>query len=169
MELKKVKKMYQFRPAEMNDLKQITRLEQQSFIPEVADTEEAIKERIEKISDTFIVAEKAGEIAGYINGPVIKTPYITDDLFKKVPDTRTGHYLSILGLVVSKDYQGQGLAGRLIDEFTKLAQEHDVRAITLTCTENLVSFYEGYGFKSHGLSESQHGGEQWFNMVREIS
>ncbi|GGB09968.1 GNAT family N-acetyltransferase [Macrococcus hajekii] len=160
--------MYKFRTANINDLHQIAALEQESFIPEVADTEGAFKERIDKISDTFIVAEKEGDIAGYINGPVIEQPYITDDLFKKIPDTRTGDYLCVLGLAVSRRHQRQGLAGQLIDRFTALAEGLKLKAITLTCTEDLVPFYERYGFKSHGPSASQHGGEQWFNMIKEV-
>lgn len=41
--------------------------------------------RIEQIQETFIVAEKNDEVIGYINGPVIKERYISDDLFKNVP------------------------------------------------------------------------------------
>ncbi|SUK61770.1 acetyltransferase (GNAT) family protein [Staphylococcus aureus] len=41
--------------------------------------------RIEQIQETFIVAEKNDEVIGYINGPVIKERYISDDLFKMSP------------------------------------------------------------------------------------
>ncbi|TDL94193.1 GNAT family N-acetyltransferase [Macrococcus brunensis] len=160
--------MYTFRNVEPNDLEEVTRLESLAFIPKVADTREAFAERIQKISETFIVAEKDGEISGYINGPVISEPYITDDLFKKIPASAEGDYLSVLGLVVSEEHQRQGLAGRLLASFTDKAKNLGVKAITLTCTEDLMPFYERYGFVNHGPSASQHGGERWVNMVKMI-
>ncbi|ULG71907.1 GNAT family N-acetyltransferase [Macrococcus brunensis] len=160
--------MYKFRNVKTEDLDRITELEGRAFIPEVADTKEAFRERIEKISDTFIVAEDNNEVVGFINGPIIKQPYITDDLFKKVPDTTNGEFLSVLGLVVAETHQGQGLAGLLLDRFTKRAEKLKTKSITLTCIENLVPFYERYGFESHGPSRSQHGGEQWLNMVKSL-
>ncbi|TDM02141.1 GNAT family N-acetyltransferase [Macrococcus carouselicus] len=160
--------MYTFRNVEPQDLEQIARLESRAFVPGVADTREVLEERIDKIAETFIVVGSEGEIAGFINGPMITTQYITDDLFKKVPSPKVGKYLSVLGLVVSEEHQRQGLAGKLLEQFTERARELYVKAITLTCTEDLVPFYERYGFKCHGPSSSQHGGEQWFNMVKEI-
>lgn len=68
----------------MQDLDQIIALENIGFSPEEAATREALKLRIEQIQETFIVAEKNDEVIGYINGPVIKERYISDDLFKNV-------------------------------------------------------------------------------------
>lgn len=69
----------------MQDLDQIIALENIGFSPEEAATPEALKLRIVQIQETFIVAEKNDEVIGYINGPVIKERYISDDLFKNVP------------------------------------------------------------------------------------
>ena len=82
-----------------------------------------MKQRINKIPDTFIIAEKEGRIIGYINGPVINQRYITDDLFEEIQSNpNSGGYLSVLGLVVNKDYQRQGIAGKLLEQFEKLAK-----------------------------------------------
>ena len=81
-----------------------------------------MKQRINKIPDTFIIAEKEGRIIGYIN--VINQRYITDDLFEEIQSNpNSGGYLSVLGLVVNKDYQGQGIAGKLLEQFEKLAKQ----------------------------------------------
>ena len=83
-----------------------------------------MKQRINKIPDTFLIAEKEGRIIVYINGPVINQRYITDDLFEEIQSNpNSGGYLSVLGLVVNKDYQGQGIAGKLLEQFEKLAKQ----------------------------------------------
>ena len=119
------------------------------------------------IADTFIVAEKEGEILGYSNGPVIAGPYITDDLFEEIKENpKRGGYQSILGVAVSKQARNQGIAKMLIEKMEELLEENEREGITLTCKEELVSFYEKLGFVNHGLSESQHGGVSWYNMVK---
>lgn len=91
-------------------------------------------ERIHLISDTFIVAEKEGEILGYINGPIINQPYITDNLFKEIKENpKKGGYQSILGLAVSKQGRNQGIAKILIKKIEELVEENEREGITLTC------------------------------------
>ena len=125
-----------------------------------------MKQRINKIPDTFIIAEKEGRIIGYINGPVINQRYITDDLFEEIQSNNSGGYLSVLGLVVNKDYQRQGIAGKLLEQFEKLAKQQVRCGVTLTCREALVSLYERYGYNNEGESTSQHAGIKWYNMVK---
>ena len=48
----------------------------------------------------------------------------------------------------------------------ELVEENERIGITLTCKQELVSFYEKCGFVNHGMSESQHGGVTWYNMVK---
>ena len=102
--------------------------------------------RIEQIQETFIVAEKNDEVIGYINGPVIKERYISDDLFKNVSTNNSeGGYISVLGLVVAPNYQGQGIAGRLLNYFENLAKNQHRHGVTLTCRESLIFFMKNMG------------------------
>ncbi|PJN87546.1 GNAT family N-acetyltransferase [Bacillus sp. mrc49] len=149
------------------DLERLLLIENEGFSMEEAATREAFVDRITLISDTFIVAEKEGEILGYINGPIIDQPYITDDLFEEIKENpKSGGYQSILGLAVSKNARQQGIAKTLMEKMESLVEEHDRKGITLTCKQELVPFYEKLGFVSHGLSGSQHGGASWFNLVK---
>ncbi|MEH7349424.1 GNAT family N-acetyltransferase [Gottfriedia acidiceleris] len=149
------------------DLEQLLFIENEGFSKEEAATKEAFLERIQLIPDTFIVVEKEGVILGYINGPIINQPYITDDLFEKIkPNPKSGGYQSVLGLAVSKQARNQGIAGILIEKLEDLVKENERVGITLTCKQELVPFYEKYGFVNHGVSESKHGGEIWFNLVK---
>ena len=159
--------MISLRRVHADDLEKLLLIEDEGFSKEEAATKEAMKERIQAIADTFIVAEKDGEILGYINGPIIHQLYITDDLFETIEENpKTGGYQSILGVAVSKRARKQGIARILIEKMEELVEENERQGITLTCKEELVSFYEKLGFVNHGLSESKHGGVSWYNLIK---
>lgn len=118
--------MFEFRNAKITDLNQILDIENAGFTSAEAATKHALIDRINNINDTFIVALDKDNIAGYINGPDVSTMYITDDLFETIqPNPSEGGYLSILGVVVAKEYRGQGLAGQLLQRFENLAKKHN--------------------------------------------
>jgi ribosomal protein S18 acetylase RimI-like enzyme len=159
--------MISLRNVQDTDLEQLLLIENEGFLIEEAATKDAFEERIQLMPDTFIVAEKEGVILGYINGPIINQPYITDDLFEKIKESpKRGGYQSILGLAVSKQARNQGIAKILIEKMEELVKENEREGITLTCKLELVSFYEKFGFVNDGMSESQHGGVRWYNMVK---
>nr|WP_099364296.1 GNAT family N-acetyltransferase [Fredinandcohnia onubensis] len=159
--------MFTMRKVQTTDLEQLLHIENEGFTVEEAATKEAFIERIQLIADSFIVAEEEGKILGYINGPVINQPYITDDLFTEIKQNpKRGGFQSVLGLAVSKKNRKQGIAKSLLDKMQELVIENDREGITLTCKQELVSFYEKQGFVNHGLSESKHGGVNWYNMVK---
>ena len=60
----------------------------------------------------------------------------------------------------------RGIAKNLIEKIEDLVEENEREGITLTCKQELVSFYEKFGFVNHGLSESKHGGVRWYNLVK---
>ena len=159
--------MITLRNVQTTDLEDLLIIENEGFSKEEAATREAFVERIQLIADTFIVAEKEGDIQGFINGPVINQPYITDDLFEEIKENpKRGGYQSVLGLAVSKQARNQGIAKILIEKMEELVKENEREGISLTCKRELVSFYEKYGFVNDGISESQHGGVSWYNMVK---
>ncbi|MEH7545485.1 ribosomal protein S18 acetylase RimI-like enzyme [Neobacillus bataviensis] len=161
--------MAQIRMVKKEDLADLVVLENRCFLKEEAATEEAFKKRIETISDSFFVAEVEGVIMGLINGPVIETPYITDDLFSEIKvNPRTGGHQSVLGLAVSPEYQNQGIAGALLANLEKDAKEKHRETVTLTCKKDLVGFYETHGYVNQGVSSSEHGGVTWYNMVKPL-
>lgn len=158
-----------FRNVVADDLERLIQLENEGFTKEEAATTKALKQRIEIIPDTFIVAEENNQIVGYINGPAISNKCITDDLFASIrPNPNMGDYLSVLGLVVAKDFQHQGIAGQLLNNFENIARQHACFGVTLTCRDTLVSFYESHGYINKGLSDSNHANVAWYNLVKEL-
>ena len=129
-----------FRNVVADDLERLIQLENEGFTKEEAATTKALKQRIEIIPDTLIVAEENNQIVGYING-AMSNKCITDDLFASIrPNPNMGGYLSVLGLVVAKDFQHQGIAGQLLNDFENIARQHVRFGVTLTCRDTLVSF-----------------------------
>lgn len=147
------------------DLEQLYFLENTGFTPEEAATKSAFLHRIHTISDTFIVAEENGLIIGYINGPVISEPFITDNLFEQtLPNPLIGGHQSILGIVVHPNYQKLGIASVLLQEMEKRSRLQKRLSITLTCKKELIPFYEKNGYINQGVASSKHAGVVWYNL-----
>ncbi len=161
--------MLKIRNVKMNDLPELVAIEHLCFTKEEAATKEAFEKRIQMIPDSFFVAEEDGVIVGLVNGPVIETAFITDDLFSdiKANPASDGHQ-SVLGLAVSPNFQKRGVASALLAHLEKKARENKRETITLTCKENLIGFYENYGYLNHGASSSEHGGVIWYNMSKKL-
>ncbi|PFP27561.1 GNAT family N-acetyltransferase [Bacillus sp. AFS073361] len=161
--------MIKIRNVKMEDLTQLEIIENLCFSKEEAATTEAFKERIKRIPDSFFVAEMDGEIAGLVNGPVIDSVYITDNLFSMIKNNPAiGGHQSILGLAVAPQFQGHGVAAALLDHLEKEARRKKRETITLTCKQDLSAFYEKYGYRNCGVSASQHGGVSWYNMCKKM-
>lgn len=156
----------QFRPARPTDLQQIMTIENAGFTPEEAGSESSMRERIDLIPDTFIVAVDLDQLLGYIVGPAIKARYLTDDLFDHITENvPEAQYLSVLSLAVAPDFRGQGVGRQLLSAFAERAKQQGRTGITLTCLKRLVPFYEANGYINEGLADSTHAGEAWYNMV----
>lgn len=156
-----------FQPAQPADLTEIMTIENQGFTPEEAASEASMAERIQVISDTFITAkDDQGHVLGYVVGPADNARYINDDLFDHTtPNAPTALYQTILSLAVHHDAQGQGIASQLLKELATVAKNQHRQAMTLTCLERLIPFYERNGYVNEGVAESDHAGEVWYNLV----
>lgn len=159
-----------FRSAKMSDLESIMIIENAGFSPEDAASKIAMKQRIEVISDSFIIAEtNEKEIAGYVVGPVIDERFLYDELFDNIQSNpKSGGFQSVLSLAVGSKFQKQGVASQLLLELDRICLQQQREGITLTCLDNLIPFYESNGYKNEGLSNSSHGGKQWYNMIKEL-
>jgi ribosomal protein S18 acetylase RimI-like enzyme len=162
--------MFTIRNAEMEDLDGIVAIENLCFLKEEAALKETFEKRIQHISDSFFVAEEDGVVIGIVNGPVIKEPLITDDLFSDLTaNPVNGGHQSILGLAVSPQFQKRGVASALLSHIEKEAKKNNRETIILTCKQNLISFYEKHGYFNIGVSSSNHGGAVWFNLIKKLT
>ena len=152
------------------DFEQIINIENTCFPPNEAASPEAMRKRIEIISDTFLVAFDNGKVLGYIVGPVTNSRYIDDELFEKVIPNRTGlPTQTILSLAVAPKAQGKGVATALLNELAKVSRVQGREIISLTCLERLKPYYKAHGYVDEGIAESVHGGEVWYNMTFDLN
>lgn len=156
-----------FQSALPEDLKAIMAIENSGFSKAEAATETSMSQRIQLISDTFITAkDDQGTVLGYVVGPAFSQRYLTDALFQQVhQNDPKDAYQTVLSLAVARHQQQQGIASSLLDQLAKVARTQHRVAITLTCLQRLVPFYQRNGYQNEGVSQSDHAGEVWYNMV----
>jgi ribosomal protein S18 acetylase RimI-like enzyme len=168
--LGRITQMIKIRNVKLSDLPSIVAIENCCFTKEEAATKEAFEKRIRFTPDSFFVAEVDGAVVGLVNGPVISKAYITDDLFSDSKENPASHgHQSILGLAVSQQFQKRGVATALLAHMEREAVAKKRETMTLTCKENLLPFYEKLGYINKGISQSQHGGVAWYNMIKILS
>ncbi|RXT58022.1 GNAT family N-acetyltransferase [Lacticaseibacillus chiayiensis] len=159
-----------FSTANLTDLDPIMRIERAGFTPQEAASRSNMAARIIHYPDTFIVARTDQTIAGYIVGPATSQSTITDDLFvTSEPNSAAAPYIAILSLAVAPDLQHHGIGHQLLVKMTEVAREQKRIAITLTCLQRLIPFYEHAGFHNDGKAASTHAGEVWFNMTKSVA
>ena len=152
----------------MSDWEEILAIEQLNFPAAEAASSEVLKERIEQIPDTFLLAELHGELAGYIVGPAVQARYLTDDLFSNVGvNPSEGSFIAVQSLSIHPDFQRQGVGTLLLAALKETAVQQNRQGISLTCHDELIPYYEMSGFVHEGISDSTHGGTIWSNMVWE--
>lgn len=148
------------------DLDPVTAIEAVCFPPAEAAPREAFQERIAAFPESFLVAEAAGMLIGFINGCATDSAVIYDELFHSTGHHRPGgKNLAVFGLDVLPAYRRQGIAARLMRHFIQTARNAGRSSIILTCKEQLVPYYESFGYVSNGISQSTHGGSQWYDMT----
>lgn len=159
-----------FRSATLTDLPTIMQIENTGFSKQEAATESAMQNRIQMISDSFIVACNHENLPlGYVVGPVINERHLTDNLFQQTTKNPTiGGYQSILSLAVAPQWQNLGIASQLLTELKQVSLKNKRQGITLTCLHRLIPYYEKNGYQVDGKSSSQHAGEIWYDMVLEL-
>ena len=157
------------RKVKLEDLDAVTQVEAVCFPKAEAAPRESFLQRISTFPDSFFVAEEEGRIVGFINGAVVNETTIRDEMFEDVSfHNGTGNYQSIFGLDVIPEYQHHGLASRLMRHMIEETKKRGKQGLILTCKDRLIGFYETFGYRNLGVSESVHGGAVWYDMILEL-
>ena len=154
------------RPAREQDTDRCFEIESCAYAGDEAATRGKILTRIQTYPQGFLILENEREIIGFINAGATHKVELSDEEFKELigHDPR-GKYIVIMSVVVHPDYQGQGMAGMLLDAFIKNMKAMDKSEIYLICQTELIPLYAKYGFEHLGESDSDHGGLSWHEMV----
>lgn len=157
------------RMARYADLEMAAEIESICFPAAEAASREALGDRIATFPDGFLVAELDGHLVGFIDGAATNRAAIEDEMFKSMKHhVADGENLAIYGLNVIPEYRRQGVAARLILSFIEAAEKSGRKKILLTCKENMINYYRGFGFVNDGISASSHGAAKWFDMSKEL-
>jgi ribosomal protein S18 acetylase RimI-like enzyme len=158
------------RQATPADLDHCVAIEHAVFLPSEAATREQIEARIRRYPAGFLLAETSAGIAGFINTGITAKDDIADEALKSmIGHDPTGAYVVVFSVAVLPEWEGCGIATRLLQAIIVHAQQQRKRAILLLCKEDLVGFYERLGFVSAGPSASSHGGFHWDQMQYRLS
>ena len=109
-----------------------------------------------------------GEVIRFINGCVTDRTTICDEMFADVTyHSPEGAYQSVFGLDVLPQYQRRGIAADLMEHLIADAWKREKKGMILTCKERLIPYYERFGYRNLGKSQSVHGGAIWYDMLLE--
>ena len=157
------------RTAVSEDLDQVTAIEAVCFPKAEAADRASFAHRLATFPDSFFVAVHDGKINGFVNGCVTNEKTIRDEMYEdsSLHDPK-GAYQSIFGLDVLPEYQRQGIAAKLMEQMIRDAKERGRKGLILTCKDRLIHYYEKFGYKNKGVSQSVHGGVVWYDMLLEF-
>jgi ribosomal protein S18 acetylase RimI-like enzyme len=157
------------RYATSDDLSSIVRIENECFPPAQAASEESFAERLKIYPDHFWLLEIDGKVIGMIDGMVTNQLTISDEMFENAAlHDESGVWQSIFGVTVLPEYQKMGFASLIMERVIADSRAQHRKGCILTCQEKLIAFYERFGYKNFGISESVHGGEVWYDMRLEF-
>ena len=157
------------RLATMQDLDKITELEAMCFPPEEAADRESFQKRLEIFSNHFWLLEEENgrgkQLISVINGMVTDIPVLVDEMFADADmHKEDGEWQMIFGVETRPEYRRKGYAGLLMNQVIEDCREAGRKGIMLTCKEELIPFYEQFGYINEGISMSKHGGAVWYDM-----
>lgn len=159
----------QIRYATMNDLDAITQVENVCFPEAEAAGRESFEARIKTYPNHFWVLEDGERIVSFINGMVSDESTLRDEMFEDASlHNEDGAWQMIFGVDTIPEYRRRGCAGMLMKQVISDSREQGRKGLVLTCKEHMLHYYEKFGFVNKGISESEHGGAVWYDMVLEF-
>ena len=156
---------YVIRHAELADLDEIANLEQLCF-PEIeAASKAAFFERLSVYAKHFLLLEKDGHIISMVNGMVTTQKDLMDEMYHDAGlHMEQGDWQMIFGVETHPEYRNSGYGALVLNEMIDEARQQNRLGLVLTCKEQLISYYEKFGFVNEGVSVSEHGDVVWYQM-----
>ena len=156
------------RHATIKDLDAITAVEAECFPAAEAATYESIKGRLEGFADHFWLLEDGDTMVGFVNGMATDLPDLCDEMYEDahMHDPK-GAWQMIFGVATHPDHRRKGYAGMLLKTVIRECREEAPQGregLVLTCKEEKLHYYAGFGFVSEGISSSEHGSAAWYQM-----
>ena len=153
------------RNATMEDLEILTAIEAACFPPAEAATRESFDKRLAVYPNHFWLLEEDGQVVSFVNGMVTDEPLLRDEMFEDAAlHNEDGAWQMIFGVNTLPEYRRRGLAGVLLERAAADARAQGRKGCVLTCKDRLIHYYEKFGYRNEGVSQSVHGGVVWYDM-----
>ena len=154
------------RTAALEDLAAVTAVEAACFPAAEAATEADFAQRLAAYPNHFwLLEEDDGTLVSFVDGMVTDEPILRDEMYENAAlHNEDGAWQMIFGVNTLPAYWRRGCAGQLLRRAIDDARTQGRRGCVLTCKEALVHYYESFGFRNEGVSESTHGGAVWYDM-----
>lgn len=153
------------RNATMEDLEILTAIEAACFPPAEAATRESFAKRLAVYPNHFWLLEEDGQVVSFVNGMVTDEPLLRDEMFEDAAlHNEDGAWQMIFGVNTLPEYRRRGLAGVLLERAAADARARGRKGCVLTCKDRLIHYYEKFGYRKEGVSQSVHGGVVWYDM-----
>ena len=154
------------RTATMVDLAAVTAVEAACFPAAEAATEKDFSDRLAVYPDHFwLLEEDDGTLVSFVNGLVTDERTLRDEMYADASfHNEQGAWQMIFGVNTHPLYRKQGYAARVMERVIADARIQGRKGCVLTCKDRLVHYYEKFGYKNEGVSQSTHGGVVWYDM-----
>ena len=153
------------RKGTIHDLNAVTEVEAACFPPAEAADKKTFQERLTVYPEHFWLLFDGEKLVSFVNGMVTDEPDLSDEMYENAhmhdPD---GRWQMIFGVNTIPAFRRQGCAGVLLRQAIADAKEQRREGLVLTCKDKLISYYEKFGFRTEGISQSVHGGVVWYQM-----
>lgn len=158
--------MYSLRLATIDDLDLVSEIEAEAFPPAERASRERLAGRMAVFADDFLILFEDGRPVGYVAGMATNRTTIVDEMFAN-PSMHEpqGKYQSVFSLAVQEADRRKGCGATLMRAFIEKARQEGREGVILTCKEKLIHYYAKFGFVNEGVSESKHGGAEWYDMI----
>ena len=155
----------QIRTGTPADLEALAALEAACFPVAEAASKESLEKRLAVYPDHFWLLEEDGKIVAMVNGFVTDDPVLRDEMYAQAQmHNESGAWQMIFGVDTLPAYRKRGFAGALLNRVLEDARHQGRKGCVLTCKAELVHYYEKFGFRNEGVSQSVHGGAVWYDM-----
>ena len=157
--------MVDIRHALPQDAPAIIDVERTCFPASEAASAQSVNNRIATHPNQYWLLFDRNRLAGFVSGMSSNETDLRDDMYTDASlYADDGEWLMILGVDVMPAYRHRGCASRILKRVIGDAHRQGRRGLVLTCKEPLIGFYERFGFRNEGVSQSTHGNVTWHQM-----
>jgi len=128
-----------YMPAVMERHQAISEMEAASYPADEAASPAGIKFRLQHAGRYFLIAEREGELLGFVNGTLTTSATLTDKSMEKhEPD---GSMLCIHSVCVSEKFRRQRIATNMLREYVERVREMpEIKSIALICKAQSILY-----------------------------